>query len=386
MSQTKVIIAGDIFPMPQNEELFIQGNLDALVGSEFTELIQSADYAICNLEGILTNCKKKALKSGVKLKAKPEAIKAYKDLGFQLVSMANNHCLDYGAPGFYETVAVLEQNGIAWAGAGKDDQSLVNYKKVEQNGETFIYYFVAETLFNLPGENKPGVNVYDEYRVCQELKELKKQCTYLIVLYHGGAERFEYNTPVIRERFHRMASCGADIIISQHTHAIGEEEYYNGTYCLYGQGNFLFHYTKKPGALNGNGLLLEFTFENGGFSVKKHVAKRDDPGIKYDKHYDMSGFEERSHRLAEGDSFQKEFSDYADRYVSRFLASCRGINPQDEEAEETMSGKAYGNYLKKQYTNKALLVILKYLEGEEFREYAIQGIKNLIEENAGEKS
>ena len=54
-----------------------------------------------------------------------------------------------------------------------------------------------------------------------------------------------------------MADNGADVVISQHTHAVGEEERYNGAYLLYGQGNFCFHFRSDVTPLLAEGLILE---------------------------------------------------------------------------------------------------------------------------------
>lgn len=378
-NNAKLVIVGDLFPTPINEQMFIDGDIDALFGKEFIDLFKSADYSVCNLEGILTETDNPHMKSGVKVKAKTAAINAYRELGISFVTLANNHCMDYGNEGYFETLEALKANGIETAGSGINMDSVENYKLVDLNGHKVILYCVAETLFNIPSKEEAGCNLYDEYRVCKELEELKDKCDCLVVLYHGGAERLPYDTPVARTRFHRMAESGADIIISQHTHAIGAEEYYNGTYCLYGQGNFLFHLTKKPNAFNGNGVLLEIDFdENSNFTVKKHIAKRVDPGIIYDKKYDLSEFYDRSERLVAGDPFTEEFAEYSLKNVPKFFAACRGINEVDAEMKDECSKKEYHKYLTKCYNQKQLLTMLKYLEAEEFREYAIQGIKELL--------
>ena len=76
---------------------------------------------------------------------------------------------------------------------------------------------------------------------------------------------------MVRRRFHRMVDCGADFVTAQHTHCIGCEEYYNGAYLLYGQGNFFFarQYTKK---MTREGLVVEICFREKEKSVeiKKH--------------------------------------------------------------------------------------------------------------------
>ena len=63
-------------------------------------------------------------------------------------------------------------------------------------------------MYNEPSSDTPGAYLYDEYAVCREVESIKSECDFLIVVYHGGAEKFRYPSPQIRRRFHRMADCG----------------------------------------------------------------------------------------------------------------------------------------------------------------------------------
>ena len=122
------------------------------------------------------------------------------------------------------------------------------------------------------------MNLYDEYRVFGEIKALKESCDYLIVFYHGGIEGTHYNSGIMRRRFRRMADNGADVVLSQHTHAVGEEERFNGAYFLYGQGNFCFHFRPQVTPLLAEGLVLELDFGDDGFTAKPHRVLRTEKG------------------------------------------------------------------------------------------------------------
>lgn len=377
----KLIIAGDLFPTPINYRYFSEGNIEKLFAKEILSIFKSGDYRVCNLEGCFVeeNAKPK-VKDGPNIRAPEECINAYIKLGIDCVSLANNHATDYGMEGLNSSFSVLENAGISYFGAGKNKTSINSYYSIDIKGKKITFYGVSETIENVPSKTNPGVNIYDEYRVCQEIRSLKRECDYMIVLYHGGIENTHYNTQSIRTRFHRMAENGADIIISQHTHAIGEEEYYNGSYLLYGQGNFCFHYSKKLYEWVETALLLEIVFDNNGYEIKRHLVKRNGPSVLYDKDQDLAEFYERSKRLSEGDTFQNEFEKLADEKIVVYLEAFRGKNIIDKIVRKLYSKEQYKRYLKKQFSQKQILKILLALQCEEFREVSSQGLLNMLSE------
>ena len=251
----RVLIAGDFFPQ-KNQALFSEGEIEALFGTEIIELFQNVDYSICNLEGVLTEAKCRIPKCGPSIKASPDTSLALRKLGVKCVTLANNHTMDYGAKGYKDTCEELDKNEIRYFGAGENTNSIQTHYNITLDGVRLAFYTVAETVFNIPDAETAGVNLYDEYRVCNELKTIKANCDFLIVIYHGGVEYYQYPTPWLKTRFHRMADCGADVVVAQHTHCIGAKEDYNGSYLLYGQGNFHLFQRSEP-ELTRSGLLLE---------------------------------------------------------------------------------------------------------------------------------
>lgn len=377
-----IVIGGDLFPVPINYDLFIKGKAEEIFGKEICKLFADSDFAVCNLEGCFTdeNTLPK-LKDGPNINAPIESIHAIKKLGVDCVSLANNHATDYGLKGLLDTKRTLESAGITYFGAGENLDSVTTFHSVTLNGINFIFYGVSETIENVPTAVSPGVNIYEEFRVCKEIEALRKKCDYLIVLYHGGIENIHFNTESIRNRFHRMADNGADIVISQHTHAIGEEEYYRDSYLLYGQGNFCFHFSKKNTEWTETALLLDITFTRSGFKVNKHLVRRCGPIIHYEPENDLSDFKERSRRLASGEKFEKEFRDYADEKLVVYLHAFRGKNLFDKIVRKLLPKEKYLRYLRSQYSQKQILKILLALQCEEFNEVAVRGMKNLLEES-----
>lgn len=379
--KVRIVIAGDLFPTPINYQLFSSGKVQEIFDEEVLKIFKNSDFRVCNLEGCFTGeSTQKKQKDGPNIRAPRDCISGIVGLGVDCVSLANNHATDYGIQGLKDTYSTLDAAGIKHFGSGYDVTSVTTHYSVRIKEKTIIFYGVSETIENSPSKSAPGVNIYDEYRICSEIRLLKSQSDLLIVMYHGGIENTHYNTPSIRLRFHRMAESGADIIISQHTHAIGEEEYYKNSYLLYGQGNFCFHFSKKLTEWVETGLLLEIDYTDNGYSVNKHVVRRDGPYVRYDKEQNLEGFFERSKRLSAGDEFKPELKKLADEKVITYLHAFRGNNFVDRMARKVLSDEKYLKYLKKQYSQRHILRILLALQSEEFREISTQGLSNMLEE------
>lgn len=388
MKNTRILIAGDLFPMPVNYALFSAGDAEALFGRRLCDLFASADLRVCNLEGCFTDSDQPIEKCGPNIKAPPETIRAVKALEIDCASLGNTHSMDYGRQGYLDTCRVLNENGIAYFGWGDDDASVRRMLETEHGGRRIILYNTAERMENAPGADYPGSNLYDEYRVCRELAQLKERCDFLIVLYHGGIEGSHCNSESIRARFHRMADSGADVVISQHTHAVGEEERYHGAYLLYGQGNFCFHFRSDVTPLLAEGLVLELELGDDGFTARPHRILRTEMGCVYDEEQALADFYGRSRthdRLLAGDpdakaEFDRRFGEDCDKWAGAFFYLFRGSNPLDDEKRSALSPAEYAEYIKHSYTRQQLLGMQMFLRSEEFNEIGNQIISNLLNE------
>ncbi len=389
MLKTKIIIAGDTLPMPCNYDLFSAGDTKALFGDRLCELFASAVYRVCNLEGCFTDSDTPIDKIGPAIHAPTASIKGIKALGIDYATLGNTHSMDYGVQGYHDTCKTLTENGIGHFGWGDNENEVKSYVTIEHGGRRIVLYNTTECFENAPGKTHPGVNLYDEYRVLGEIKALKESCDYLIVFYHGGIEGTHYNSDIMRRRFHRMADNGADVVLSQHTHAIGEEERYNDAYLLYGQGNFCFHFRPQVTPLLAEGLVLELDFDDRSFTAKPHRILRTEKGCVYDDKQELEAFYARSKThdalLAGDDTAAKEFRESFGRdcmnWMPTFFWAMRGNNPEDDEKRASLSPGEFAQYLKASYSRKQLLGIQMFLRNEEFNEVGNQILSDLLRES-----
>lgn len=359
MSMNRLLIAGDFFPSEKNALHFEEGKIHDLFDDKILELFSQADFSIINLEGALTKNNKSQKKIGPIIKASTSSVKAFQELGVSAMALANNHVTDLQKPGLVETLQTLDEAGIQHIGASSDPNTINTSISLTLDSKKVCIYNVSETFFN-----KPFVNVYDEYAVCNEIKELKSEHDYVIVIYHGGPERCQYPSPVVRKRFHRMSDCGADFITAQHTHCIGCEETYNGSKLLYGQGNFFFTRMNQPNAKRG--LAVELLFEKGEVGVKYHlVAVSPEGKLQYDSRQDFSDFNERSEILRkEGE--ETKYLDYIKantKLKEDYLIAFRG-DSFESRVMLKLFPRQYKKKLEKKYTQEQYLRVLLALQSD----------------------
>lgn len=378
----KILIVGDLFPVPSNFDRFVAGDLAYLFGDTICSLFRSADYRICNLEGALTDRPGKCEKTGPVIYAPTATVRTVKDLGIDCCTLANNHITDAGSQGVRDTMDTLDREGIAHLGAGRDAESLQKSIIFPLGGRRIGLYNVAETMYNEPGIDKPGAHLYDEYRVCKELADLKATCDYLIVVYHGGAEKYRYPSPQTRQRFHRMVDSGADMVLSQHTHCVGSEEYYKGAYLLYGQGNFLFRSFNN--AFTDTGLILELLFDETGVQVRKHLVNAVSDTVRYDAQQDFSDFDARAARIGDERFLQEQFANYCLQELPLYLEAFKGRN-LFLKVLHRVSPKYYRRLLLRSYERRQAMFTLHTLRSEQNREIAISGLKAWLQSDSAKR-
>ena len=249
VSDSELLILGDICPDNDYRALFDSRPAGA-VSPDLTERMRSAALTVANLECPATDNPQPIVKCGPNLRAAPKDIALLRSLGADVLSLANNHILDYGSLGLEQTLALCAEQGIVTVGAGKDREAAAAPAIVEAAGKRIGILSFAEAEFNLATENAAGANHFDPYTSLDDVRRLSAAADYVIVLYHGGIEHYKYPSPLLRKKCRALAEAGADLVLCQHSHCIGTLERYAGGTILYGQGNTVFGYRAGAPAWN----------------------------------------------------------------------------------------------------------------------------------------
>lgn len=324
MKDMKILVAGDLLPQPSNQELFEQGQTNELFGKELVELFVKNDFKVANLEGPLTENDIMIKKSGPNLRASEKSIHGIVEMGFDAVSLANNHILDYGEEGLQSTMRILKENSIQFFGAGKN---LVEAKKsfiFERRGYKIGFYACAEYEFTIATERRAGANPFDSLEIMDDISNLKAKTDYVIVMYHGGKELYQYPVPYVRKRCRKLVEKGADLVLCQHSHCIGCKEKYNDGVILYGQGNFCFNRISDD--LRNTGLLVQISLP------QKHITYlpvcRTKMGVclaQGNKRKEiLDAFEERSEKIQKEGFVERQYEIFSLEMMSRYEACTMG--------------------------------------------------------------
>lgn len=261
----KLIITGDFVVTDD-----FQGQ--KLIDESVKDLFEKADYRIVNLEAPITpnNPKNKILKTGPHLRTSSETIFPYlKQLNVNMVTLANNHILDYGQQGLKDTLEFCTDNNISTVGAGENLNVAKEPYRLELNGKIISILNFAENEWASATNDSGGANPMDLIGITRIIKAEKKEVDHIIVIIHGGQEYVKYPSPLSRKYNRYIADCGADIVLSHHTHCIGYKEIYNQVPIYYGLGNFLFTITNKTPVWY-RGLIVNIDLSS--FKIKEHLV------------------------------------------------------------------------------------------------------------------
>jgi len=242
ISSVTVSAVGDIFMGGTSAP--IMANMGYDYPFETTKpLYLDSDIVIGNLEGPLTSQGNPVLdKYYVYRTPINKVAPALAQAGFDIVTLANNHSLDYGITGLRDTIISLEKHHIAHIGAGRTLKEARKAHVFERNGLKigFLGYPLTFPEEYWANEKQGGTSFAREEFMREDLQILRKKVDCIVVSFHWGRELQTELRPY-QTRMGRMAiDEGADVVIGHHPHIMqGIERYKNGV-LLYSLGNYVF--------------------------------------------------------------------------------------------------------------------------------------------------
>lgn len=253
----KLIIAGDFYISDKHRG-------QDLVDSSLKELFLNADFRIINQEAPITGNTpiNKILKTGPHLRTSAETTLPFlQQLDVDMVTLANNHILDYGEQGLTNTFNTLKKNQINYVGAGNNLREAATPFTIEKDGIKIAILNFTENEWSIAEDDKPGANPLDIIDNVNQIKAAKAIHDKIICIIHGGHEYYHLPSPRIVKQYRFYAENGADAIVGHHTHCIGGYEVYNNVPIFYSLGNFLFTLPSKREKWS-TGLLVQLDINN----------------------------------------------------------------------------------------------------------------------------
>lgn len=177
------------------------------------------------------------------LKTHPGYAAGLKEAGFTALTLGNNHVLDYREQPFYDTIEILDSQGIQWCGAGRDLAQARKPVVMEKNGISIGMLSCCEVKIDSPfyaSQESRGIAPVDLDLLSRDIASLKGRADIVVVSLHWGIEDWAYPTPDQVEKAHRIIDMGAHLVIGHHPHVLQGVERYRHGYIAYSLGNFLF--------------------------------------------------------------------------------------------------------------------------------------------------
>ncbi len=209
-----------------------------------TSVLRSADFAAVNLETAVTGGGTPQPKT-YHFRAPAAAFTALRDAGIDLITMANNHVLDYGPAGLADTLAAARAARFPYVGIGVNAAAawapyLITIKGVKiavigvsQVAELASSWVATGTR---PGE----ANAIDLGRTLAAVRSARRLASVVIVFMHWGTEGEACPDPAQLSLARELAAAGASIIVGAHAHMLQGSGWLGRTFVAYGLGNFLW--------------------------------------------------------------------------------------------------------------------------------------------------
>jgi len=223
-------------------------------------LLQSADLSMVNLETAVTTRGTPEPKQ-FHFRAPASAFDAVKAAGLDLVSLANNHTLDYGQVGLADTLAAASAAGVPIVGAGANASAayapwITTVKGVRIAFLAFTQITELASTW-VATTSRPGLAMaISSDQIAQAaaaVKAARAQADVVVVFMHWGQEYNKCPIALQRTAAQAFAAAGASIIVGTHVHVMQGDGWIGRTYVAYGLSNFVWWY--NDAASNDTGVV-----------------------------------------------------------------------------------------------------------------------------------
>lgn len=245
---------------------------------QLKNFFDKADLVVVNLEGpITTNDSETVLKDGTytkKLKftfATSTAL-VLKEVGIDLVSLANNHTDNFLYEGLVETKEWLSRNGVRYFGDPWNTTATEAKFEISGIKVAFVGYHYFLGGFE---------------RVLADVSRLDGEGYFVIVMPHWGEEYFKTHSEIMEEKAVELIEYGADAIVGAHPHVVMDHDWFGDVPVFYSLGNLLFDQYFSNEVKRGN--IIRLNIRKVGFGAKIEsveifeVYNSSDKGIMFDE-------------------------------------------------------------------------------------------------------
>ncbi|MBO4659012.1 MAG: CapA family protein [Prevotella sp.] len=294
-----MMIAGDLVVNNRSELLLQEGKYGDLL-ADVKSVNAAYDYRVVNLEcPIVMRQAEKIEKVGPHLRCDEKVTELLRYGLFDGVTLANNHFRDFGDEGVADTLRLLDERGIDHVGGGNDIQEAACIVYKEFHGERLALINCTENEFSIATTSSGGANPLNSIRQYYAIREARTKADYVVVITHGGVEKYELPTLRMKETFRFFVDAGADAVVNHHQHCVSGYETYKGRPIFYGLGNFCFDYPQYRGNAWNKGMMVGLVLEKETvrFETFPYFQSDERPGVVLLDGQDKETFDKEIERL-----------------------------------------------------------------------------------------
>jgi poly-gamma-glutamate synthesis protein (capsule biosynthesis protein) len=274
-----LIVGGDLmFDRHIRSKAEAMGNYDFLFDPQLTDFLNSADFALANLEGPITlerSVSQNSLPGGpgnYTFTFSPEIVPVLKNNNLTLLNLGNNHILNFGIEGLNSTYQYLDDAQLIYFGDVGGEEAKQRYYLLELFQQKIA--LISYNQFVEGAKNKTLVDI----------AAAKDREAGLILLFsHWGNEYVPQANQAIVDLAHEFIDQGVDLIVGGHPHVIQNKEIYHGKSIYYSLGNFVFDQYFSDETQEGLLLKINFTFSpafsNWRYQIEEQKVKMGRDGI-----------------------------------------------------------------------------------------------------------
>ncbi|MFI6152808.1 CapA family protein [Kitasatospora sp. NPDC051170] len=279
-----VAFAGDVHFEGRTEPRLSVKAPDTALGP-IARTLGEADLSVLNLETAITGRGAPEAKTYT-FRTSPKALSVLKDSGVDVVSMANNHAVDFGPDGLTDTLAAKDSSPIPVVGVGHNAKEAYAPYVTTVRGVKVAVVAASqvEDITNQKwraGADKPGIaSALDVPALTKAVETAKQQAPVVIVYMHWGEEGKACPTAAQQAIAKKLAGVGATAVVGTHAHTMVGSGMLGNTYVGYGFGNFLWYGTSNYANSNETGVTTLTLTKDGKVAGETFTpATIDDKGI-----------------------------------------------------------------------------------------------------------
>ncbi len=241
-ASSTILFTGDVMLSRGVKSAIVRHNNDATFPfSLIASSTRPSDILIGNLEGPISD-HGEDWGNPISFRANPNVVDGLLSAGFDVLSLANNHIMDWGRTALADTAAILESAGMSIVGAGRNEAEANEPLVINAKGgrvAILSYTNLLPKSFEAKGD-MPGTSHFDLAGIADAIRAAKGGADIVVVLMHWGEEYRAHSTAAQREMGHALIDAGASLVVGTHPHVAEEVEQYNNGWIAYSLGNFVF--------------------------------------------------------------------------------------------------------------------------------------------------